>query len=682
MTAETSRKCPVCVDLDDSNMRFNEHEVEDCRLLLISAGAGCPTCKLLKDTVSAFCPEAFGNISAQEFGRRMAEKVAALGGVPQSTTTLLAAVRTEDSIEPTWFKIHRLWDSIYRSGTILYIGAPGASVITIEFFLELDVARKLQFYPVFRASHRLTSTTYSEDRLRAALAWLSDCRASHPLCGTGEPQPLPKRVLDVSFDQIRLYNTGEKPREAAQYVCLNYCWGSGVPFVTTTDTLEKRTTGISMEQLPQTLQDAVAITRRLQIRYLWIDALCIIQDSASDWAEQAGQMAAIYQNAFLTIAAAQSPSTAAGIFNAADPSERALRIPLPTGAHIPVWAREKIPHPELFKQVPNTSATAQLERFPLLSRAWCFQEYLLSPRVLHFGPRELLWTCNEAYRCECFVDEVPGPWGRMENTHFKYKLHNPQSLPGVDLQAQVVAQWHDVVRIYTSLRLTYGADRLPALSGLARFFEQKRRGERYLAGLWKDSLLVDLCWYFGEPGARPEKYQAPTWSWASVDVCAQCTFYPRLFQPMHMLCTLEEALCVPAGKDPTGQVTSGTIVLAGRLVPGVVDAAAAKPGRSNIVLDGEVFMFFLDCEARKCGIFDGCAAFVLPLIDQVDETDARPVRSRYCLILRKSTTEKDTYERIGFQEFTIRESVLRDRDAARNGIWSLERQQDTRIVLV
>lgn len=144
-----------------------------------------------------------------------------------------------------------------------------------------------------------------------------------------------------------------------------------------------------------------------------------------------------------------------------------------------------------------------------------------------------------------------------------------------------------------------------------------------------------------------------------------------------MLCTVEEALCIPAGKDPTGQVTSGTIMLAGRLVPGVVDAAAAKPERPKIVLDGEGLMFFLDCEAGKCGILDGCAAFVLLLIDQVDETDARPVGSRYCLILSKSTTEQDAYERIGFQEFTIRESVFQDRDAARNGIWSLERQQDT-----
>jgi len=115
-----------------------------------------------------------------------------------------------------------------------------------------------------------------------ARRWIEDCISSHPCCCTFK-SPLPKRVVDVGSEEVepRLYLSQKD--EIVPYTALSYCWGDFRHITTTKDTLKQRLLGIPISVLPKTFNDAIALTRRLGVRYIWIDSLCIIQDDNLDW---------------------------------------------------------------------------------------------------------------------------------------------------------------------------------------------------------------------------------------------------------------------------------------------------------------------------------------------------------------------------------------------------------------
>src|SRR5437762_6223654 len=121
-----------------------------------------------------------------------------------------------------------------------------------------------------------------DDCVELARRWITECQESHPRCRQSRSNPLPTRVIDVRSE-------GKDPRlvetlgGAGQYATLSHCWGK-VPLLTTTlATLDDRLRDIPLNLLPQTFRDAVLLTRKFKLQYLWIDSLCIIQDSRSDW---------------------------------------------------------------------------------------------------------------------------------------------------------------------------------------------------------------------------------------------------------------------------------------------------------------------------------------------------------------------------------------------------------------
>jgi hypothetical protein len=122
---------------------------------------------------------------------------------------------------------------------------------------------------------------------------------------------MPFRLIDVSKQQPVLVT--DQPMKLARYTALSYCWGNGTVMTTTTTTLQARCRSIAMYSLPKTLQDAVSITRRLKIDHLWIDSLCILQDSSEDWQREATKMGEYYRNAFRTLSALDSPDANYGM---------------------------------------------------------------------------------------------------------------------------------------------------------------------------------------------------------------------------------------------------------------------------------------------------------------------------------------------------------------------------------
>jgi hypothetical protein len=242
-----------------------------------------------------------------------------------------------------------------------------------------------------------------------ALAWvgalLRNCKEKHMLCTNAHSPRLPKRILAIESTTERGINVKlvESHKLYAPYAALSHCWGNEQTCITTLATLGKHKKGIPWGSIPKTFQDAIKFALKLDIKYLWVDSLCIIQDDISDWDIQSSEMADIYQNSYLTLAATASSGDSQGCFpeGAGLKDEPEIHIPQDVTDGCPIGLRKSLKHwntisPNLF-----------MKNYPLLSRAWVFQERMLSPRVLHFCRSELVWECRETAKCECggFVDE-------------------------------------------------------------------------------------------------------------------------------------------------------------------------------------------------------------------------------------------------------------------------------------
>jgi hypothetical protein len=273
----------------------------------------------------------------------------------------------------------------------MYRGTLGHDVEKIFLYTQLGQAKCSD--SVFDVAPELecSMSTYKD----IITGWLETCHAEHSFCPKWS-SPLPSRVLDVgpiNSDQIRLYVS---KGDSAPYTALTYCWCNGQTVITLTKNYEIHQKGIPVFTLPRTLVDAVTITRALGIRYLWVDALCIIQDDGPDWGIESGNMAAIYQNAYLVISADSAADVNEGFL--AQTGHRAKGVPIAFvkrgGATI--YARSKHIHGNptpLFRKMGNGP--------PVQKRAWTLRERVLANRPVHFAGTEMLWECQSSLRCEC-----------------------------------------------------------------------------------------------------------------------------------------------------------------------------------------------------------------------------------------------------------------------------------------
>lgn len=352
-------------------------------------------------------------------------------------------------------------------------------------------------------------------------SWIEECLETHPDCAkseqiTREKRKFPTRLLDLTNGKVVL-REGIRPD---RYVCLSHCWGKTAhTALTTKKTFKDHLVSIDWECLTQTFQDAVIICRRLDIPFLWIDSLCIIQDCNDDWKRESALMGSIYESAFLTIAATKATDSSGGCFSKAD--QALLGSPVP--GH-PGWMVREQPtkFPATWFDLDNQSP-----EFPLLNRAWVYQEMRLSRRVLHFCSAEIMWECRSARRSESGIS----------NEYRDYK--EPDEYPQVG-QVEVgeyahldcTSLWRQTVREFSRLNITFQTDKLPAMAALAERMAEMRAGhDTYIAGLWRNTLSQDLLWRRlvkndavvdreysvcrCEPFCQPRPSGVPTWSWAS-----------------------------------------------------------------------------------------------------------------------------------------------------------------------
>ena len=367
------------------------------------------------------------------------------------------------------------------------------------------------------------------------------------------------------IDPPRLYEPENVER--SPYIALSHCWGLDQTSRTVTANLESMKSGFAVETMPKTYRDAISLGRSLSIKYIWIDSLCIIQDSAQDWEIEAAKMCDVYTNAHLTIGAACAAGDREGFLGPRPTSTKVLNHPLKTQSAQPsaVEVRYEIIH--------NYG-------HPLFSRGWVLQERILSRRMVYFEREELVWECKHYRTCECsLLDYYQNTdWGseRPIASLARY-LDNRKN------DAVVYGWWkYYVLQEYSGLALTFGKDRLPALSGLAARVV-RGTGDTYLTGLWVKDLALGLLWYSKQPSAtavehpgtlarsairrtanRPTaEYRAPTWSWASIDGPISHPMPPGPDEELHSQVHIHviDAVCTPAGLDPTGAVKDGWLKL-------------------------------------------------------------------------------------------------------------------------
>jgi len=150
-----------------------------------------------------------------------------------------------------------------------------------------------------------------------AMRWMDECHQKHSQCSEiRHTAPLPRRVLDISGDTPFLYES--QPGEIMPYATLSYCWGKGVTLTTTSQNISNHRSGIPFSWLPLTIRQSTLFAKAIGFKYIWIDALCIIQDNEQDWAEQAARMTKIYQGCLLNIAVSDASSSDAGTSIAID----------------------------------------------------------------------------------------------------------------------------------------------------------------------------------------------------------------------------------------------------------------------------------------------------------------------------------------------------------------------------
>lgn len=235
---------------------------------------------------------------------------------------------------------------------------------------------------------------------------------------------------------------------------------------------------IPEDDLTQTFRDAIKITRALGIEYIWIDSLCIIQDSPSDWQAEAVLMESVYSGGTINIAATGAADGRQGCF--LQPQDYIGKVPVKSVKSTPekCWVISNRPD--------------FIPAMPLARRAWTIQERLLSTRTLHFSRSELVWECKTGDAREEFPQIIER---KRENT-------------------SLASTWDRIVEQYTRASLTNTSDKLIAIGGIARA-AQLESGGRYLAGLWEKDIEEQLFWLCrgGGGNQRPKSgvYRAPSW---------------------------------------------------------------------------------------------------------------------------------------------------------------------------
>ncbi|KAI1807884.1 HET-domain-containing protein [Daldinia bambusicola] len=431
---------------------------------------------------------------------------------------------------------------------------------------------------------------------RIARGWLQDCQQNHQC--TAQTVFLPTRLIDVR-DPLHPHLVETSSVEAEGYVTLSYVWGIKQNYILTKDTLPIMLDSLHVQSIPQTVAEAMEVTRRLGFRYIWVDALCIIQDSREDKMKELPQMAKIYQYSAITISAANSTGASEGF----------LKPPLPPVFKVQPFnitigkGMPEFPYTNLSLGFREEEPTV---KDPIDSRGWTLQEWALSSRRLCFSSQGVQWTCNKLIADPSSLKEHRdpplqiSPTGYVQNyfgdasaiisTPWESALSNKYAIDESYKRREMSMTWVEIRSQYAQRSLTFPTDKLAAISAVAAMAAADN-GMTYVAGLWKETLLVDVQWYYifrsrptnklsrvtaavrgqerKDQDEDKNEYAAPSWSWASAKY-DNGTLYPKQSRrwttdrPWHFRILDCSATLIDGSDFVFGPVKSGYLDVEGR----------------------------------------------------------------------------------------------------------------------
>jgi diadenosine tetraphosphatase ApaH/serine/threonine PP2A family protein phosphatase len=511
-------------------------------------------------------------------------------------------------------------------------------------------------------------------------SWVDDCTEKHIICiDIQSVSYTPTRLIDVGSDLLepRLV---ESCGTLAEYVALSHCWGGSLPLRTTSTNYHTHVEAIPLGDMPATFQDAVKVTRAIGYRYLWIDCLCIIQDSEPDWVRECALMGQVYAGAAVTIAASQSTSPMDGLLKLADGPSLACSIPI----YWPSTCENDTLIVDMPPRTRDPSPNAMTVG-PLSKRGWTLQERVLSYRMLHMCADGILFQCAT---CDV-TDRLPWPRPPVGGdvsfgTGF---LH-------FDDPREMLGNWYGLVSDYSRRHLTYAKDTLPAISGVARLMGE-RMGWTYVAGLWSHDIVTGLLWHTADPdiplAVNASCYPAPSWSWASpnrdLSHSSALVMDGRRIETwvedrksLSRLGRRKYAKCLEVrdwtvelvGEDPYAEVKSGQLTVIGNIRPFTLlgDRVSFPSGQIARII------YYPDLEEPSGD--PSTARAVWCLLVAFDGGIGSPWKRGHILVLEPVPKRTATFRRIGFMHLICdaeTEASISPRDSMADWLFAAENQQ-------
>jgi hypothetical protein len=547
------------------------------------------------------------------------------------------------------------------------------------FCEDLGLTSPSIVWPILTISSDIAEDASSPRCIELAANWLRECIDKHPDCRSGSSTP-PTRLIYVgdSMNEPRLYIPS--PNETLSYAALSYAWGGRHDAVTTKANMDERLMGIPLMTMPKTIQDAIIFARALDLQYLWVDSICILQDGLDDWATEAAKMSSVYENAKLTLSADAAEDPTIGLFFKRPPGTQSRIFKVTNdGINIAVHTRRRLGHAggvddTRFGHDIESFKSHKLYKNPLEERGWVHQERLLSYRVLHFTKTELTWECASRISCECKTRRNEHHTEGRTVSELKCKLNNPSKAlaPPPAYQknklSDVEATWLKLVAKQTAKKLTFESDRLLTMSSFAKKLN-KDGAKDYLCGLWVQNLPMWLLWQTTtkaggyaefDPTQRRQQPQAPSWSWASITGPVCYISQIDLSMPQYGISILE-AVTTLSTPNMYGPVSYGYIRVKGHIAMVKITEAEKLPLVPYIVSR-------LDSSGHISGrgvwlpdVFTGDAEWalgdILPVLLVAHAKWDRGDMLVGGLLLRPSRTTSGCYQRIGFVQSYPRSRV-------------------------
>ncbi|CAH0057561.1 unnamed protein product [Clonostachys solani] len=399
--------------------------------------------------------------------------------------------------------------------------------------------------------------------------WLDTCLQSHTRCNKPkDPAFTPDHLLELDIDTrtFRLVAAAEI-QAGTRYCTLTYAYQVDDAEITPSTIQQLQPLSI----LPQTYQDAFIVVEMLGLKHLWIDHLCLIQNSQLSLEQLTIKNRDIFLNSFCGIGATGATSPSSGLFAQREPQNVVpglVDFPLDTSGNKSVLKFDY--------------RTPQVESFsdePMIEKPHAMQERLLTPRMIHFASTQVYWECYGALNSEL------NPHGIVLRPNTTLGREGEKTAGGrtllsmwkplleawfwsyEDPRDELLGRWSHFLAYYLKGRDEFPKYRLIRLDSVVaemkHALKELGRDDAYLAGMWKDTLPVSLLWIAIQTGTKPTEYLAPSWSWASNNGVIGFPSHSAEEFDNGILCDFISGTCQV---NDIGQPISGHIILMGKLL--------------------------------------------------------------------------------------------------------------------